>query len=82
MLESICRISGIKTEYECVDLSSRQIGCLTWAALGKTANETASILSLSAPTVIFHLENSKRKLGATTISQAVVRAMQLGLISL
>lgn len=56
-----------------VALSPREFDCLRWAALGKSAGDTADILGIKRRTTVFHLENAKQKLGVRTISQAVAR---------
>ncbi|WP_296946766.1 LuxR family transcriptional regulator [uncultured Massilia sp.] len=61
-------------------LTRRERECLQWAATGKTSWEISTILSISERTVIFHMANATRKLGATNRRQAVVRALGLGLI--
>jgi DNA-binding CsgD family transcriptional regulator len=50
-------------------LTPREFDCIRWAAEGKTAWETAKILHISENTVVWHLENAKRKLGVRTKSQ-------------
>jgi DNA-binding CsgD family transcriptional regulator len=50
-------------------LTPREFDCIRWAAEGKTAWETAQILRISENTVIWHIENAKRKLGVRTKSQ-------------
>ncbi|MDK2125933.1 LuxR family transcriptional regulator [Parachitinimonas caeni] len=61
-------------------LTEREQECLTWAAAGKTAWETAAILTISERTVRFHLDNVIRKLGVNNRRQAVARAVSLGLV--
>ena len=61
-------------------LSPREITCLQWIARGKTAWEIGEILSISRRTVVFHLENAKRKLDAVSLPQAVATALQDRLI--
>ncbi|MBI3899433.1 MAG: LuxR family transcriptional regulator [Gammaproteobacteria bacterium] len=61
-------------------LTVRETECLTWAASGKTAWETAAILRLSERTIVFHLANATKKLQATNRRQAVARAIHMGLI--
>jgi DNA-binding CsgD family transcriptional regulator len=56
-----------------VRLSPREFDCLRWAALGKSAWDTAQILGITRRTAAFHLENAKQKLGVRTIPQAVAR---------
>lgn len=62
-------------------LSKRETECLTWVASGKTAWEVAQILSISESTVIFHIENAKKKLTAVTVTHAVALAVGRGLIA-
>lgn len=63
-------------------LSDREIDVLSWAARGKTTNETAAILHISGETVSTHLKNATRKLGASNKTHAVVRAIYSGLIDI
>ncbi|MES5489018.1 LuxR family transcriptional regulator [Bradyrhizobium sp. INPA03-11B] len=56
-----------------IALSRRELECLTWAAEGKSAWETGSIMGISRHTVAFHLDNAKAKLGVRTTIQAVAR---------
>jgi LuxR family quorum sensing-dependent transcriptional regulator len=59
-------------------LTPREREVLTWAAAGKSAWETATILSISEKTVIHHLDHIRRKLDAANTTQAVVVALQAG----
>ena len=59
-------------------LSKREVQCVSWAALGKTDREIATILSRSCATVRFHLQNAAKKLDAVNRSQTVFKASQLG----
>jgi LuxR family transcriptional activator of conjugal transfer of Ti plasmids len=61
-------------------LSPREAECLEWAAQGKSAWETGTILGISRHTVATHLENAKAKLGVRTIVQAVARVTASKLI--
>jgi DNA-binding CsgD family transcriptional regulator len=63
-----------------VDLTRREIQCLKWAALGKTDSEIGKIMSVSVPTVRFHLTNAGRKLGVSGRAQAVRVATSMGYI--
>lgn len=56
-----------------VALSRREIECLKWAAVGKSAWETGRIIGISRHTVAFHLDNAKTKLGVRSTIQAVAR---------
>jgi DNA-binding CsgD family transcriptional regulator len=57
-------------------LTTRELECLRWTAMGKTDSEIGTILSISARTARFHIENSKRKLGVSTRIQAVAEALK------
>ncbi|ESY62542.1 hypothetical protein X743_34400 [Mesorhizobium sp. LNHC252B00] len=61
-------------------LTQRELQCLYWAARGKKMLETAMILGISTRTVVFHVENARSKLRASTVAQAVAEATQRGLI--
>lgn len=62
-------------------LSPREAECLNWAAQGKTDAEIGLILSISARTTRFHIENAKKKLGVATRIQAVAEALRLKAIA-
>ncbi|CUH80366.1 autoinducer binding domain-containing protein [Tropicibacter naphthalenivorans] len=61
-------------------LSSREVEILQWIAAGKTQQDVADILNISNRTVEVHLRSGRSKLGALTTSQAVGRAIGLGLV--
>ncbi len=61
-------------------LSGRELDCLRWAAEGKSSDEIAVILDISAHTVVSYLKNALRKLDAVNRMQAIARACRLGLI--
>jgi DNA-binding CsgD family transcriptional regulator len=62
------------------DLNERECQVLTWVAAGKKTAEIASIMPISERTVIFHLSNARRKLGAANSRHAISKALSLGLI--
>lgn len=62
-------------------LTGREVECLHWVAQGKTDLEIATILSISARTARFHVENAKRKLHVATRVQAVAEALRLQAIA-
>jgi LuxR family transcriptional regulator len=66
--------------YRIAELSARELECLTWAAKGKTAQDTACIIDRSVETVRIHLKNACFKLGATNRTHAAAKAVFLGLI--
>ena len=61
-------------------LSDRELEVLRWFAQGKTASDTACILSLSTSTVNFHIRNVYKKAELFNKSDAVRYAVMLGLI--
>lgn len=65
---------------EAVEFTRREIQCLKWAAAGKTDAEIATIMSVSVPTIRFHMTNASRKLGVSGRSQTIRLATNLGYI--
>lgn len=63
-----------------IKLTAREEECLLWTAKGKTTWEISKILAISERTVIFHIENSKAKLGVSSRHHAVVRAIMNNII--
>jgi len=61
-----------------IRLTPRERECLHWAAVGKTDDEIASILTISATTAHWHIENAKRKFDVATRVQAVMAAFRAG----
>jgi DNA-binding response OmpR family regulator len=64
-----------------IALAKRQVEALTWVARGKTSEEIARILGVSKPTVEFHVNNARIKLGVATRSEAVAKAIAGRLIA-
>jgi LuxR family quorum-sensing system transcriptional regulator SolR len=64
-----------------VVLTERELQCLQWSGDGKTAWEISQILNISERTAVFHLNNAVAKLGAVNRTQAITRAMSLGLFN-
>jgi len=62
-------------------LSPREAEALTWVARGKSTWEISRILDISEKSVEFYLDSTKHKLQATNRTQAVVKAIVLGLIT-
>lgn len=46
------------------EVTQREIECLYYLSLGKSAKQTASALKISSRTVEFHLKNLRNKTGA------------------
>ncbi|KRR04398.1 hypothetical protein CQ12_34360 [Bradyrhizobium jicamae] len=63
------------------ELTQRERQCLAWIAQGKTAADIAVLVQIAPRTVVFHLENARRKLGAASIAQCVAEALRRGLLS-
>jgi len=63
------------------ELTDREKECLLWSAHGKSSWEIGEILGVSERTVSFHMDNAKAKLGASTRTQAAVRAILFGIIN-
>lgn len=61
-------------------LSPREREALYWAACGETNGEIAKRLVIREATVISHLSNARRKLGAANTTQAVALALDARLI--
>lgn len=74
MVLSSTNLAGIRP------LTFRQRQCLTWSARGKTMSETGTILGISERTVMYHLQDARSRLGAQTITQAVVEAIRINQI--
>ena len=63
-----------------IKLTAREHEILNWISEGKTSQEVSSVLGISPKTVNLHAENIIRKLNASNRTNAVVRAISLGLI--
>ena len=71
-------------EFEGLDasdvLTQRERQCLAWAARGKTVADTAILVAIAPRTVVFHLENARRKMRATSIAHCVAEALRRRLL--
>jgi DNA-binding CsgD family transcriptional regulator len=63
-----------------VVLTDRERDVLLWLAEGKTSEDIGTILAISSKTVDFHVANLMRKMNALNRTQAVARAIRMGLI--
>ena len=63
-----------------VGLTGREREALLWLGRGLMAGRIAERMNVKTITVAFHLANARRKLNARTSAQALIKAMQLGLI--
>lgn len=73
---------GVRDDAPPVRLSEREKDCLRWTAQGKSSWDISMILKISENTVNFHVKNAMRKLGTTSRTTAVVKAMLQGLIGM
>ena len=63
-----------------ISLTNREKEVLVWTKEGKTNREISRVLKVSERTVVFHMQNAMRKLGARNRVQAMATALSLGLI--
>jgi LuxR family transcriptional regulator, activator of conjugal transfer of Ti plasmids len=61
-------------------LTQRERQCLAWASHGKTVADTAILVAIAPRTVVFHLENARRKMEAATITHCVAEALRRRLL--
>lgn len=61
-------------------LNEREVDCLIWTSAGKTSAEIAEIMQLSEHTVNHYLNRATKKLGAVNRTQAVAKALRIGII--
>lgn len=66
---------------EPIHVTSRELECLKWSAIGKSSWEIGYLLNCSEATVNFHFSNIRRKFNTNSRQQAVVRAIHLGLVN-
>lgn len=59
-------------------LTQRELQCLAWASQGKAVADIAVLVAIEPRTVVFHLDNARRKLGATSIAHCVAEALRRG----
>jgi len=63
-----------------IHVTLRELECLKWSATGRNSWEIGYLLNCSEATVNFHFSNIRRKFNTKSRQQAVVRAINLGLI--
>jgi DNA-binding CsgD family transcriptional regulator len=63
-------------------LTQREKDCLRWIAMGLKRERIAEKMRVTTPTVDFHIQNARRKLGAKTREQALALALKARLIHL
>lgn len=72
--------SLVRVHESSVKLSDRESDCLVWLARGLRNDVIADKLGIKPVTVEMHIANARRKLAAATREQALVIAIQLGLV--
>ncbi|MCG7983203.1 MAG: helix-turn-helix transcriptional regulator [Candidatus Thiodiazotropha lotti] len=63
-------------------LTTREMEVIYWIKEGKSTWESAQILGITERTVKYHMKNILRKLDSSNRTQAVSKAIELGLINL
>lgn len=63
-------------------LTARELDCLQWMTVGKTAWEIGRILSISEAGVNFHISNLRTKFNVSKRTDVVLKAIRMGLVSL
>lgn len=72
-------IQRLVPEHAC-ELTARESEVLRWCAAGKTADAIGRILGISERTVTFHIASSLTKLNVANKTQAVAKALLLGIL--
>lgn len=62
-------------------LTSRELECLRWVALGKEATDIAKLLGISPHTARDYLKSARFKLDCVTSAQAVSKAVKMGFLT-
>jgi DNA-binding CsgD family transcriptional regulator len=76
----VIRVEGGETPHYESLLSPREKECLQWAASGTTIWETAHILNISERAVRLYLDVARHKLECLNKTQAVAKAVALGIV--
>jgi DNA-binding CsgD family transcriptional regulator len=64
------------------ELTNREKECLLWIAKGKSSWDIGQILGISTRTVVFHVENAKKKFGVSSRYHLIVKAIYDGHIKI
>ena len=78
--EKALMISGLRNDGTVKRLSRRELQCINMIANGRLAKQIAAELQLSESAVRLYVQTAKRKLGVSTTSQAIGRAVAGDLI--
>lgn len=72
---------GNAARHQDIEITSRELECLKWCAAGKSSWDIAHLMNCTEATVNYHFANIRRKFGASSRRMAVIKAIQLGLLS-
>jgi LuxR family quorum-sensing transcriptional regulator LasR len=72
---------GHALRHENIEITSRELECLKWCAAGKSSWDIAHLMNCTEATVNYHFANIRRKFGASSRRMAVIKAIQLGFLS-
>lgn len=72
-------VERLVPDHNCT-LTARETEVLRWSAAGKTADSIGQILGISERTVTFHIASSLTKLNVANKTQAVAKALLLGIL--
>lgn len=72
---------GCAVTREDIEITSRELECLKWCAVGKSSWDIAHLMNCTEATVNYHFANIRRKFGASSRRMAVIKAIQLGFLS-
>jgi LuxR family transcriptional regulator, quorum-sensing system regulator LasR len=64
-----------------ISVTKRELECLKWSAAGKSSWEIGQILHCTEATINFHFGNIRRKFDTNSRQQAVIMAINIGLIN-
>jgi DNA-binding NarL/FixJ family response regulator len=76
------RTGRAQTQQSELQLTAREHEVLTWVGRGKTSGEIATILGVRERTINFHCDQAIKRLDVTNRTQAVAKAITLGLIGM
>lgn len=77
---SVCCQGAIARQDREMDLTEREIECLSWIAEGKTSDEVAVILGISRNTINNYITSVMRKTATKTRSEAIAWAVRNSLV--
>jgi LuxR family transcriptional regulator, quorum-sensing system regulator BjaR1 len=78
--DRVLRVTNDNADAGAISLTRRERDVLTLVALGKSTEQIAEKFAITQRTVVEHLNQSRRKLGATTRAHAVMIAMRQRMI--